>query len=61
MTPAVPDSGDRFVNIRSAGLPEDHHCYFNENHTVPENNVLRYEVERCMMHNKTGLERLAIR
>lgn len=60
-TPSVPDSGDRFVNLRSAGLKEDHPCYFNENKTIPENSVLRFEVERCMMHNKTGLEKLAIK
>lgn len=61
LTPSLPDSGTRKVNIRSAGLPADHHCYFNVNQTIPENSVLRFPVERCMMHNKTGLENLAIR
>ncbi|KAF6031452.1 hypothetical protein EB796_010225 [Bugula neritina] len=61
LTPSVPDSGHRSVNIRSAGLKEDHHCYFNVNKTIEENSVLRFPVERCMMHNKTGLEKLAIR
>ena len=61
MTPSTPNSGPRSVNIRSAGLAEDHHCYFNVNKTVQGDSVLRFPVERCMMHNKTGLENLAIR
>lgn len=61
MTPSTPNSGPRSVNIRSAGLAQDHSCYFNTNQTVQENSVLRFPVERCMMQNRTGLERLAIR
>ena len=61
MTPSTPNSGPRSVNIRSAGHAEDHHCYFNVNKTVQGDSVLRFPVERCMMHNKTGLENLAIR
>lgn len=61
LTPSVPDSGSRTVNIRSAGLPKDNYCYFNDTLTIPENDVLRYEVDRCMRHNKTGLDHVSIR
>ena len=61
MTPAVPDSGPRSVNVRSAGLKPDQHCYFNRNLTVQENDVLRVEIDRCMRHNKTGLDFVSIR
>lgn len=47
--------------MQSAALSVDDPCYFNEDVTVNENEVLRYPVEKCMRHNRVGLRDLGIK